>query len=115
MYLLHLELDGALEVVDLLLHVVSVGEEGRELASLVETGSQQTGDLLDERLGGQEGVVLLGQFLDRLLGLVQLLEVIGAHEGNALRLGLIAMVLVTEDAYAELGAGNVAKPKQISN
>ena len=49
-YLLHLELDGALEVVDLLLHVVGVGEKSRELSGLVQTGSQQTRDLLDQRL-----------------------------------------------------------------
>ena len=33
-YLLHLELDGGLEVVDLGVQVVTVGDESRELASL---------------------------------------------------------------------------------
>ena len=35
-HLLHLELDGGLEVQSLLLQVVTVGDQGRELASLVE-------------------------------------------------------------------------------
>ena len=44
-HLLHLELDGALEVLDLGLHVVRVGQQGGELASLVQAGTQQTGNL----------------------------------------------------------------------
>jgi hypothetical protein len=49
-YLLHLEFDGTLEVVDLLLHVVGVGEKSRELSGLVQTRTQKTRDLLDQRL-----------------------------------------------------------------
>jgi len=37
-----------------------VCDEGGELASLVETGAQETGDLLDEGLRGKERIVLLG-------------------------------------------------------
>ena len=37
-----------------------MGQEGGEFASLVETRSQDTGDLLDERVGGEEGIVPLG-------------------------------------------------------
>ena len=48
--LLHLELDGGLQVIDFLLHVVGVGKKSGELASLVQTGSQQTWNLLDQRL-----------------------------------------------------------------
>ena len=48
--LLHLELDGGLQVIDFLLHVVGVGQKSGELASLVQTGSQQTWNLLDQRL-----------------------------------------------------------------
>lgn len=108
-YLLHLELDGALEVLDLLLHVVSVGQERRELSGLVQSRTQQSGDLLDQRLGSQESVVLLGQLLDQLLLLVQLLEVVGAHEWDALGLGLVAMVLIAEHAHRELGSWGVTQ------
>ena len=44
----------------LLLHVVTVGDEGREFASLVQTGPKQSGDLLDNRLRCQESCILLG-------------------------------------------------------
>ena len=35
---------------DLLLHVVAVGDEGGEFASLVQARPKQPGDLLDDRL-----------------------------------------------------------------
>lgn len=109
-HLLHLEFDGALKVGHLLVDVVAMSEQGGEFASLVQTRSQQTRDLLDQRLGGQKGVVLLGQLLDQLLLLVQLLQVVGAHEGEPLLLGLVAMLLITKDADRELGPGNMAEP-----
>jgi len=74
--LLHLELDGGLQVVDLGLHVVGVGDHGGELASFVEARAQQPGDLLDQGVGAEEGIITLGQLLDLLLVLVELLEVI---------------------------------------
>ena len=37
--LLHLELDGSLDIIDLLLHVICVGDHGGELSRLVETGT----------------------------------------------------------------------------
>ena len=69
--LLELELDGALDLVDLLLQVLVVRHGRGELARLGQTGAQQTWDLLDQRLGSQEGVVLLGELLDELLILVE--------------------------------------------
>ncbi len=39
--------------------------------TLGKTGTEQTRDLLDEGLGGQESVVLLGELLDELLVLVE--------------------------------------------
>ena len=39
--------------------------------TLGETGTKETGDLLDESLGGKESVVLLGELLDELLVLVE--------------------------------------------
>ena len=64
--LLHLEADGALELVDLGLHVLSVAEGGGELASLVQAGAEDTGDLLDERVRGEEGIVGVGcRFVSR--------------------------------------------------
>ena len=41
-------------------------------------------DLLDESIGGQESVVLLGEFLDQLLVLVHLLQRLLVHAGDAI-------------------------------
>ena len=92
---------------DLALHVVLVGQQGGELASLVQAGAEETWDLLDQGLGSQESVVLLSQFLDELLVLVQLLEVVGAHEGDALLLGLIDVELIAKHADGELRSGDM--------
>jgi hypothetical protein len=58
--LLHLELDGGLDFINLSSHRFLVGEQTRELASLVQARTEQTGNLLDQGLGGKEGVVFLG-------------------------------------------------------
>lgn len=105
--LLHLELDCGLDLFDLAQHRLLVGQQTRELASLVQTGTQQTRNLLNQRLGGQESVIRFGQFLDQLLVLVQLLQSFSIHEFNAVGLGLITMLLVTQNAHLHLGTGDV--------
>jgi len=107
--LFHLELDGRLQIVDLLFHVVIVRQEGREFTGLVKTGTEKTGNLLDQGFGGQESVVLLSQLLDLLLLFVQFLEVIGGHASDVLFLGLVDMLLVSKNADRELGPGNMAQ------
>ena len=110
--LLHLEADGALDLVDLGLEVV-VGVEGRgELAGLVESGAEQTGNLLDERGRGEEGVVGVGQLLDQLLVLVELLERVGVHGGDAQQLGVVDVAGVSEEAHLELGARDVGEQQR---
>ena len=105
-HLLHLELDGGLELVDLGLKVLLVGHGGRELARLVEAWAKDTGKLLEELGRREEGVVLLGQLLDELLVLLQLLERLDVHAGHAGGLGLIAVTIVTEHAHLQVGACN---------
>lgn len=56
-YLLHLELNGGLHFIDLGHHGLRVGEETREFTSLVQTRTQQTGNLLDQSLRGKESIV----------------------------------------------------------
>ena len=107
-----MEFDGALQIVDLVDDVVTVSQQGGELASLVQTGSQKPGDLFDQRFGSKESIVLLCQLLDKLLLLVQLLQIVSAHEWNALLLSFITMLLIAENADGELGSGNVAQPIQ---
>jgi hypothetical protein len=69
-HLLELELDGALDVGHLVVEVFGVGHWGGELAGLGETGAEETGNLLDEGVGGDKGVVLASKLLDELLVLV---------------------------------------------
>jgi hypothetical protein len=66
--------------------------------TLGETWTQQTWNLLDEGVGGDEGVVLAGELLDELLVLVQLLQVLHGHGVDTTVLGTIDIVLVTENA-----------------
>lgn len=82
--LLELELDGRSDVVDLSGEILRVRDGGGELARLGETGTEQTGNLLDEGLRGKESVVLLSELLDELLVLVELFQVLDSHEGELL-------------------------------
>lgn len=86
-HLLELELDGGGDVLSLGLDGVLVGDERRELAGLVETGAEDTRELLDERVRRKEGVVLLGELLDKLLVLVELLEHVHIHPLETVLLG----------------------------
>ena len=53
-----------------------VGDEGGELAGLVQAGTEETRNLLDDGLRSEEGVVFLSQLLHQLLVLVHLLQVV---------------------------------------
>jgi hypothetical protein len=57
-HLLELELDGGLDLGELVGEIFGVGNRSRELAGLGETGTEETRDLLDEGVGGDEGIVL---------------------------------------------------------
>ena len=109
LYLLHLEFDGALQVFDLFIKVVSVSKQRREFASFVKTRSQKPGNLLDKRLGSQKCIVLLGELLDKFLLLVQLFQVVGTHVGDTRFLSLITMLLITKDADGEFWPWDVAQ------
>ena len=77
--LLELELDGGANVQNLVSEVLGVRDGGGELSGLGESGTQETGDLLDEGVRGEEGIVLLRKLLDELLVLVELLEIVNRH------------------------------------
>merc|ERR1719264_593445 len=100
---------GGLQVVALGGQVVVMGHQGGELTGLVKSGTKEPGDLLDEGVGSQEGVIALGQLLDLLLVLVQLLQIVGSHAGDALGLGLVAMLLISKNADLELLLGDVTQ------
>jgi len=107
--LLKLELDVGLQFVGLLLEVVVVGDEGRELTGLVETGTQQTRNLGDQDLGGQEGIVLARELLDELLVLVELLQILDGLVSDTGLLGLLTMHGITENADLHAGARHMGK------
>jgi len=104
--LLKLELDLGLDVVDLVLERLVVGGERRELASLVQTRAQETRNLLNDRLGREEVLVLLRELLDELLVLVELLQGFDVHGVDAVTRRFFAVLGVAEDAHLELRARN---------
>jgi hypothetical protein len=63
-----------------------------------ETWAQKSRDLLDQSVGGNEGVVFSGKLLNQLLVLIQLLQVIRRHCINAVVLGSINIMLISENA-----------------
>jgi len=107
--LLQLKFDGGFEFLDLGNHIVSVSNHRRELTGFVQTGSQNTGNLLNESIGGQERVVLLGELLHQFLILVQLLQRFLVHTRNFVRRGLITMLLITQNADGKFRPGDMAK------
>jgi len=107
--LLKLELDGGSDFGDLVSEVLRVGDGGRELSGLGETGTEETRDLLDENLGSKESVVLLGELLDELLVLVELLQVLDRHVLELDKLGTIDVGSISENADGHARAGDVRK------
>jgi hypothetical protein len=69
--LFQLELDRGTDIIKLVGKILGVRDGGGELSGFGETGSEQTGDLLDQSFGGQEGVILLSELLDELLVFVE--------------------------------------------
>lgn len=108
-HLLKLELDGGADFLDFGQDVISVVDDSGELADLVKSRSQNTGNNLDQAFRGQESIILLGEHLDLLLVLVELLQIIDGSEFQTGFLGLVAVSLISDNANGELGAGNVAQ------
>ena len=102
--LLHLKLNGGLDFVDLFLHIITTGEKGREFSSLGKTWSKKTRDLLDHVIGSKEEIVLLGELLNQLLVLVQLLQVLNTHMIHSNTISLFAMDRISKHAALEIWA-----------
>lgn len=69
--------------------------------TLGETGTQETGNLLDETLGSDKSIVLASKLLDELLVLVQLTEVLSGHAVDAVVLSTVKVVLVTKNTISD--------------
>ena len=65
--LLHLELDGGLDIIDFTKHIILMGQHGWEFTGLVQTWTQKTWDLFDQGFRSKESIVLLGKLLDQFL------------------------------------------------
>ena len=107
--LLELELDGGLDLGDLLNQVVSHGDGGGELTGTVHVGANDLGDGTDDGLGGQEEIVASAELLHELLVLVQLLQVVHGLGGETGLLGDILLLQITDDASGQAGASNVGE------
>eukprot|EP01052_Picozoa_sp_SAG31_P029077 SAG31_NODE_2863_length_4982_cov_2.545361_1_plen_193_part_00 len=105
--LLELELHVRFHLVQLLVHALRVGEQRRELASLIQTGAEQAWDLLDERLRSKEHGVLLGKFLNELLVLVEILHALDVNLGVAFPIGLFTAFRITNNADVQVGSRTV--------
>lgn len=101
-HLFQLKLDRCLLLSNPLQNVIRVGDGSREFAGLVQTRTQQSGDLFDDGFGGQEKVIPLSQLLHLLLVLVHLLEVIHGSKFQSHALCLITMKLITKDTGTHL-------------
>ena len=108
-HLLHLELDRVQKGVNLLLRILAVGDHRGELSSSVQTRSHDTRKLLDQRIGGQEGIVLLSQLTDQLLVLVQVRDLINVHARDSLLLADLLVLIVHEDAHVDVRSGRVGE------
>jgi len=108
--LLHLELDGCLEVVNLLPEVIVMGHQSWELSSLIQTGSQKPGNLLDKSIRSNESIETLSQLLDFLLVLIKLLQIVSRHAIEAERLGLVTVLLISQKADFEFRAWHMFEP-----
>ena len=81
-----------------------MGDLGGEFSGLAQTGTQESWDLSDDGIGGHERHVPLGQFLDQLFVLVQFLHGLNVHRIESIRLGFVAMSVVSQDT--DLGDGS---------
>merc|ERR1719500_1531584 len=69
--------------------------------------TQEPGDLLDQGVRSEERIVLLSKLLHFLLVLVELLQVVSRHAVHAQGLGLVAVLLVSQQAHLVLLARNM--------
>ena len=78
--------------------------------TLGETGTKETGNLLDESLRGKEGIVLLGKLLNELLVLVKLLQVVDGHVLKVNLLGPVDVGGIGKNADGHAGTRDVGQP-----
>jgi len=106
-----LELDRGAEVLNRQDKGLVVGDSHRELLDSVKNGSADDGHLLDDGVGGDEDIVLLGPLFDDFLVLVVLLELIegGDSDVEVVLLGFGLVLLIGDHADLKVGTGDVGE------
>ncbi|KAH3667210.1 hypothetical protein OGAPHI_002859 [Ogataea philodendri] len=107
--LLKLELNGGLHIGNLGVQVVVVRDWSWELTSLGQLRTQKSWNLLNQNLRSNESIVLLGQLLDELLVLVQLLQVINRHGIDTKRLSSVDIESITKNTDGHVRSWNLRK------
>ena len=113
-HLLHLELHSVKDALHLLSRILAVGDHRGELSSSVQTRSYQSGKLLDQSIGSEEGVVLLAKLTNHLLVLVDGGDLINVHARNILLLAQLLVLIVHEHAHVDLGASGIGELERTS-
>ena len=112
--LLHLELNGVENTVNLLSGILRVGDDRGALTSSVKTGTHDSRKLLDEGIRSQESVILLSKLTDELLVLVEVGDFINVHARNTLLLTDLLVLIVDEDADINVRSGGVGEDERTS-
>lgn len=109
--LLKLPLDGSSNISDLLSEGLVMGHGLGEETDSVKMVTANLGDLSDNRVRGEEELILLGPLGDGLLLLVELSELIKGGDINLDTggLDLIGVLLIGNDANLKLGTRDVGK------
>ena len=109
--LLELPLDGSSNIIDLLGDWLGMGDWLWESSDSVKNWSKNDWDLLNERISGEEKSVLLGPLLDKLLVLVELLQLIhGGHINTDVVGGdLVGVLLIGNEADLQVWSWDVWK------
>jgi hypothetical protein len=109
--LLELPLDGSSNVIELLGEWLSMGYWLWESSNSVKNWSENDWDLLDKRVGGEKERELLGPSLDKLLVLVELLEVVKGGDLNSKVCcsGFISVLLISDEADLQVWSWDVWK------
>lgn len=110
--LLELEPDSVLDFFDLVDDLLTLAHGDGESVDLDQHVSEELGDLLDDHIGAQKDVVLLGPLVDFGTLLIEGLQTFDIDEVDASLLGLVVVNGVTHDADLELVVDQVGEPHE---
>lgn len=99
------ELNGSLGTLNLVSDILVGTEDRGELTGLVKTRTHETRNHTNESGRGEESIVRVGELLDELLVLLELLQVILGHGGDTSGLSALNILGITNNADRELLLG----------